>query len=102
MTSAVFKALEEDNFELNTQKNNYLRGIIQIFLNQLFNHFKNMHFFCITCTEPLTENIQINYKGKLTERLLAQGLLTPSMLQELHHEWTQVKYKIKIDLYNFY
>jgi ATP-dependent RNA helicase SUPV3L1/SUV3 len=26
-------------------------------------------------------------KGRLTERLLAQGLLTPSMLQELRKEW---------------
>ncbi|XP_067000401.2 ATP-dependent RNA helicase SUV3 homolog, mitochondrial [Anabrus simplex] len=27
--------------------------------------------------------------GRLTERLLAQGLLTPSMLQELRREWSQ-------------
>ena len=26
-------------------------------------------------------------RGRLTERLLAQGLLTPSMLQELRKEW---------------
>jgi hypothetical protein len=29
-------------------------------------------------------------RGRLTERLLAQGLLTPNMLQELRREWTQV------------
>ncbi|PSN44213.1 ATP-dependent RNA helicase SUV3 [Blattella germanica] len=29
-------------------------------------------------------------RGRLTERLLAQGLLTPKMLQELQKEWTQV------------
>jgi ATP-dependent RNA helicase SUPV3L1/SUV3 len=26
-------------------------------------------------------------RGRLTERLLAQGLLTPNMLQELRKEW---------------
>jgi len=30
-------------------------------------------------------------RGRLTERLLAQGLLTPNMLQELRREWTQVR-----------
>uniref|UniRef100_A0A1B6MUP0 ATP-dependent RNA helicase SUV3 homolog, mitochondrial n=1 Tax=Graphocephala atropunctata TaxID=36148 RepID=A0A1B6MUP0_9HEMI len=29
-------------------------------------------------------------RGKLTERLIAQGLLTPNMLQELQKEWQQV------------
>lgn len=28
-------------------------------------------------------------RGRLTERLLAQGLLTPAMLQELRKEWDQ-------------
>lgn len=28
-------------------------------------------------------------RGRLTERLLAQGLLTPAMLQELKREWNQ-------------
>lgn len=28
-------------------------------------------------------------KGKLTERLLAQGILTPNMLQELKKEWNR-------------
>lgn len=27
-------------------------------------------------------------RGRLTERLLSQGLLTPSMLQELRKEWS--------------
>lgn len=30
-------------------------------------------------------------RGKLTERLLAQGLITPNMLQELKKEWTENK-----------
>ncbi|XP_015186095.1 PREDICTED: ATP-dependent RNA helicase SUV3 homolog, mitochondrial [Polistes dominula] len=30
-------------------------------------------------------------KGKLTERLLAEGLLTPQMLQELQNEWSKKK-----------
>lgn len=29
-------------------------------------------------------------KGRLTERLLAQGLLTPNMLDELQKEWDVV------------
>lgn len=34
--------------------------------------------------------MQLNpLRGRLTERLLAQGLLTPSMLQELRKEWDQ-------------
>lgn len=28
-------------------------------------------------------------RGRLTERLLAQGLLTPTMLEELQHEWNR-------------
>ncbi|XP_031787332.1 ATP-dependent RNA helicase SUV3 homolog, mitochondrial [Nasonia vitripennis] len=66
LTSAVFSTIDEDNFELNKQKNNYLRE------------------------PPAEESVPpISYKGKLTERLLAQGLLTPSMLQELQREWTK-------------
>lgn len=30
-------------------------------------------------------------KGKLTERLLTEGLLTPQMLQELQNEWSKKK-----------
>lgn len=33
-------------------------------------------------------------KGRLTERLLAQGLLTPNMLDELQKEWDKVSRKI--------
>jgi len=33
-------------------------------------------------------------KGRLTERLLAQGLLTPNMLDELQKEWDKVSKKI--------
>lgn len=28
-------------------------------------------------------------RGRLTDRLLQQGLLTPSMLEELKNEWNQ-------------
>lgn len=28
-------------------------------------------------------------RGRLTERLLAQGLLTPTMLEELQNEWNR-------------
>ncbi|KAK0163274.1 hypothetical protein PV327_006974 [Microctonus hyperodae] len=59
--SETASATDEDNFQLNTQKQKYYR-------------------------EPTGENFG---KGKLTERLLSQGLLTPNMLQELQREWTQ-------------
>lgn len=32
-------------------------------------------------------------KGKLTERLIAEGLLTPQMLRELQSEWIKSKKK---------
>lgn len=37
-------------------------------------------------TEP---RIPTAARGRLTERLLAQGLLTPAMLEELRKEWDQ-------------
>ena len=36
-----------------------------------------------------TDNKAAPMRGRLTERLLAQGLLTPNMLQELKKEWDQ-------------
>lgn len=36
-------------------------------------------------------------KGRLTERLIAQGLLTPVILQELRKEWTQQKNEVSND-----
>ncbi|XP_017774376.1 PREDICTED: ATP-dependent RNA helicase SUV3 homolog, mitochondrial [Nicrophorus vespilloides] len=50
---------DEDEFSLNSNKQNYLR------------ERKGSQFG----------------RGKLTERLLAQGLITPNMLQELKKEW---------------
>lgn len=32
----------------------------------------------------------LNRRGKLTDKLMAQGLLTPSMLNQLRKEWRQV------------
>lgn len=44
------------------------------------------------CSE-LTSKISNNRGGRLTERLLAQGLLTPAMLDELRNEWNGKNYK---------
>ncbi|XP_059620953.1 ATP-dependent RNA helicase SUV3 homolog, mitochondrial [Phlebotomus argentipes] len=52
---------DEDSFELNQKRNHYLRG-------------------------PRSGGA---IRGRLTERLLAQGLLTPAMLQELKREWNE-------------
>lgn len=38
---------------------------------------------------PTVESKHTIGKGKLTERLLAQGILTPNMLQELKREWNK-------------
>ncbi|XP_018320341.1 ATP-dependent RNA helicase SUV3 homolog, mitochondrial [Agrilus planipennis] len=57
--SATGAALDEDEFEINKQRQNYLRS---------------------------AKSSSVG-RGKLTERLLAQGLLTPKMLQELKKEW---------------
>lgn len=55
-----------------------------------------LHISLFILEPPVEESVQpISYKGKLTERLLAQGLITPSMLQELQREWT-VSQKLKI------
>ncbi|KAF5273770.1 hypothetical protein FQA39_LY00885 [Lamprigera yunnana] len=52
---------DEDDFAITQNKQKYLRG----------------------------EQTSSIGRGRLTERLLAQGLLTPSMLQELKKEWTK-------------
>lgn len=48
--------------------------------------------FYVCCKlESAQKNINKNIsKGRLTERLLAQGLLTPNMLNELQKEWSKV------------
>jgi len=43
-------------------------------------------------SKPVYSNIG---KGRLTERLLAEGLLTPQMLRELQSEWIQSTKKKK-------
>ncbi|CAG9862206.1 unnamed protein product [Phyllotreta striolata] len=53
--------VDGEEFLMNRQKQSYLRG---------------------------QKGIQLG-KGKLTERLLAQGILTPTMLQELKKEWNK-------------
>ncbi|KAJ4433012.1 RNA helicase [Periplaneta americana] len=65
VSSGTTSAIDEDDFAINHHKQSYLRGS------------KDSH-------PPRVGG------GRLTERLLAQGLLTPNMLQELRKEWTQV------------
>ncbi|XP_063993444.1 ATP-dependent RNA helicase SUV3 homolog, mitochondrial [Diachasmimorpha longicaudata] len=60
VSSGAASVVDEDNFAITTQKNKYYR-----------------------------ESGEGIGRGKLTERLLSQGLLTPSMLQELQKEWTE-------------
>ncbi|KAI4462122.1 atp-dependent rna and dna helicase [Holotrichia oblita] len=61
VSSGTGGAPDEDDFALSRKKHSYLRGSRSSSVGQ----------------------------GKLTERLLAQGLLTPNMLQELKREWNQ-------------
>ncbi|KYN34951.1 hypothetical protein ALC56_10919 [Trachymyrmex septentrionalis] len=63
---------ETDAFELQMQKQNFYRDLKK-------NGKRGMGI----------------YKGKLTERLITEGLLTPQMLRELQHEWTMSTKKKK-------
>ncbi|XP_024942536.1 ATP-dependent RNA helicase SUV3 homolog, mitochondrial isoform X2 [Cephus cinctus] len=67
VSSGAAAAPDEDNFQLHTQKQHYYRGIKK------------------------DSGANVVGRGRLTERLLAQGLLTPNMLQELRREWTNAK-----------
>ncbi|XP_047363654.1 ATP-dependent RNA helicase SUV3 homolog, mitochondrial isoform X1 [Vespa velutina] len=69
-TSAEASISEMDQFYLQTQKNNFYKGNKE--------------------TDKHKPSLPIR-KGKLTERLLAEGLLTPQMLQELQNEWAKKK-----------
>ncbi|EFN71602.1 ATP-dependent RNA helicase SUV3-like protein, mitochondrial [Camponotus floridanus] len=60
---------ETDSFEMQTQKQNF-------------------------CRRPETGKRNIS-RGKLTERLIAEGLLTPQMLRELQSEWIKSNTKNK-------
>lgn len=51
----------------------------------------NDNYFCFLGSAQRNFNNNNNIgKGRLTQRLLAQGLLTPSMVDELHKEWNKV------------
>ncbi|KAJ9573778.1 hypothetical protein L9F63_008815, partial [Diploptera punctata] len=64
VSSGAAAGIDEDEFTITRQRQSYLRG------------------------NKDSEYSQVG-RGRLTERLLAQGLLTPNMLQELRREWTQ-------------
>ncbi|KAH0950142.1 hypothetical protein HN011_000369 [Eciton burchellii] len=67
---------ENDSFELQTQKQKFYRSTA-----------KSSKF-------GSSEKVDVG-KGRLTERLLAEGLLTPQMLRELQSEWIQSTKKKK-------
>lgn len=48
-----------------------------------------MHRLCILIKFRYLEPRATSGRGRLTERLLAQGLLTQTMLEELQSEWNQ-------------
>lgn len=73
--SGTADAPDEDEFVINNKKQNYLRGN-DIGESFFFSNFKVLD----------SKSSDIG-KGRLTERLLAQGILTPNMLQELKKEW---------------
>lgn len=77
ISSGAAAAPDEDQFTINRQKQSYYRGRISNFCVLKFSCF-------LFYLEP---KLTIG-KGRLTERLLSQGLLTPSMLQTLKKEWT--------------
>ncbi|KAL1491745.1 hypothetical protein ABEB36_012295 [Hypothenemus hampei] len=69
ISSGTAKA-DDEVFDSNTKKQNYLR---------------NMHASSVG-------------KGRLTERLLSQGILTPTMLNELKKEWDRTDVKNSSDV----
>jgi len=75
----------EEDFNVARHKHNYLRGIfLKIIAEKVINNFLSVG--------ADQRNFNKNHigKGRLTERLLAQGLLTPNMLDELQKEWNKV------------
>ncbi|KAK2589289.1 hypothetical protein KPH14_007841 [Odynerus spinipes] len=70
MTSAEASIPEADQFDAQVRKHHFYKG---------YNESKKY------------KNNQPIVRGKLTERLIAEGLLTPQMLQELHNEWAKKK-----------
>lgn len=64
---------ETDSFELQMQKQNFYRGRSLRDFKEIDKH--GMH------------------RGKLSERLVAQGVLTPQMLHQLQKEWLKLKKK---------
>lgn len=89
---------ETDGFELQTQKQNFYRGKSLLCV-------KNNLIIYSRCSSPkLYGTFFLDFKGtgrrsmgkgKLTERLIAEGLLTPQMLRELQSEWIQSTKKKK-------
>jgi hypothetical protein len=49
-----------------------------------------VYYVCLLGSAQRNFNNNNIGKGRLTERLLAQGLLTPNMIDELHREWNKV------------
>lgn len=65
----------------------YLCIVLSTFITTLGNQKFRICLYVIT-GQNKSESVG---RGRLTERLIAQGLLTPHMLQELKKEWRQVK-----------
>lgn len=85
-TATSSKQPDEDTFSMSQRKGYAFKGgrrKLDLFKIQISNN-KILYFF-IDKSAPL--------RGRLTERLLAQGLLTPNMLQELKKEWDKAEHK---------
>ncbi|KAG7201036.1 hypothetical protein KM043_003387 [Ampulex compressa] len=70
ISSGVLPVTQSENFELQTKKQRYYKGITE---GRIGSRPEGKAFG----------------ERKLTDRLLAQGLLTPQMLKELQEEWSQ-------------
>lgn len=73
ISSGAGSAPDEDLYTMSRQKQSYYR-------NQKLDD----------STRSLSREMRVG-RGRLTDRLLAQGLLTPQMLQELRKEWNDAK-----------
>lgn len=76
---AASNTQDVDPYTISQRSSSYSKGLINDFLNEK----RNLLTICMR----LEPRISGSGGGRLTERLLAQGLLTPAMLDELRNEW---------------
>ncbi|XP_044730588.1 ATP-dependent RNA helicase SUV3 homolog, mitochondrial, partial [Chrysoperla carnea] len=76
ISSGAGSAPDDDTYTITRQKQNYYR-----------NKYDKYDTEDVGEKQSISKELRVG-RGRLTERLLAQGLITPQMLQELRKEWS--------------